>query len=307
MMSDNRKYYFLKVKENYFYSEEMKLIEAMDNGYIYSNILLKMSLLSLKNEGKLLFKDAFPYNNKMLSTILNHDIDHIEKSLKIFQNLELIKILPDKTIYMMQIEELVGHGSTEAERKSRYRTRIKEDECKQIGTKAGLCPPALGQSPGQNPPELRVKSIESRIKSIKKDSNSNKQPETSIFNDLNFEPDQQESTTTIILEFFNKEIKTIELSEKQLAEIVNQAGSVESAMLFLREADEFIEGCKDDFNNLKTYRHVLKEIRESGNGGDVIKKSLKSEYCICSGCGSKIPVINKDHCFICEEAKIAEP
>ena len=37
-MADKTKYYYLKIKENFFDSEEMKLLESMDNGYLYSNI-----------------------------------------------------------------------------------------------------------------------------------------------------------------------------------------------------------------------------------------------------------------------------
>ncbi|HBK5231260.1 TPA: phage replisome organizer N-terminal domain-containing protein, partial [Enterococcus faecium] len=51
-MSDNKRYYYLKLKENFFDSDEMVLLESMPDGYIYSNILLKLYLRSLKHEGK---------------------------------------------------------------------------------------------------------------------------------------------------------------------------------------------------------------------------------------------------------------
>lgn len=51
-MADNRKYYYLKLKEDFFDSEEIKILESMKDGYIYSNILLKLYLRSLRNEGK---------------------------------------------------------------------------------------------------------------------------------------------------------------------------------------------------------------------------------------------------------------
>lgn len=50
-MADNGKYYYLKVKENFFETDEMKILEGMKDGYIYGNILLKLYLRSLKNEG----------------------------------------------------------------------------------------------------------------------------------------------------------------------------------------------------------------------------------------------------------------
>ena len=91
-MADKTKYYYLKIKENFFDSEDMKLLESMDNGYLYSNILMKMYLLSLKNGGKLMYKDKIPYNSKMLSTILNHNVDVLDKAIEIFRELNLIEI-----------------------------------------------------------------------------------------------------------------------------------------------------------------------------------------------------------------------
>ena len=39
-MSDNKKYYYLKLKEDFFDSPEIKVLESMSNGYKYSNLLL---------------------------------------------------------------------------------------------------------------------------------------------------------------------------------------------------------------------------------------------------------------------------
>ena len=44
IMANDKKYYYLKVKENFFDSEQMIILEAMQDGYLYSNILLKLYL-----------------------------------------------------------------------------------------------------------------------------------------------------------------------------------------------------------------------------------------------------------------------
>lgn len=51
-MADNRKYYYLKLKEDFFDTDEMKILESMKDGYLYSNILLKLYLKSLSNSGR---------------------------------------------------------------------------------------------------------------------------------------------------------------------------------------------------------------------------------------------------------------
>ena len=52
-MADNRKYYYLKLKENFFDGDSIVLLESMPDGILFSNILMKLYLKSLKNGGKL--------------------------------------------------------------------------------------------------------------------------------------------------------------------------------------------------------------------------------------------------------------
>ena len=80
-MSENKKYFYLKLKENHFESDEMVVLESMPDGYKYSNILLKLYLRSLKNGGKLMFNDRIPFNSTMLSTITRHSVGDIEKAV----------------------------------------------------------------------------------------------------------------------------------------------------------------------------------------------------------------------------------
>ena len=131
-MADRSNYYYLKIKEDFYNSEDMKLLESQDNGYIYSNILMKMYLLSLKNGGKLMYKDKIPYNSKMLSTILNHNADILDKAIMIFQNLGLIEILDSGAIFMTDIQNYIGKSSDEADRKRAYRARIESEKLKEI-------------------------------------------------------------------------------------------------------------------------------------------------------------------------------
>ena len=56
-MSDNKKYYYIRIKDNFYDTDDIKLLQSMDNGYLYSDILMKLYLKSLKNNGRLMFKD----------------------------------------------------------------------------------------------------------------------------------------------------------------------------------------------------------------------------------------------------------
>lgn len=127
-MADNRKYYYLKLKEGFFESEEIKILESMKDGYIYSNILLKLYLRSLRNEGRLMYRNVIPYTPEILATLVGHQIGTVEKALKIFRNLELIEILDNGAIYMMDIQNFIGQSSSEADRQRAYYNRVKSEK-----------------------------------------------------------------------------------------------------------------------------------------------------------------------------------
>lgn len=137
-------YYYLKLKENFFESDELKILESMENGYLYSNILLKLYLKALKNDGRLTFNEFIPYDVKMLATITGHNIDITEKALTIFKRMGLIEVLDNGTIYMMNMQQMIGSISSEGVRKAEYRERIKIE--KQGGTSLGQCPNIISNS-----------------------------------------------------------------------------------------------------------------------------------------------------------------
>ncbi|HEO3596789.1 TPA: phage replisome organizer N-terminal domain-containing protein [Streptococcus agalactiae] len=122
-MADNKKYYYLKLKENFFESDEAIILESMPDGYIYSNILLKLYLRSLKNDGLLMFNNFIPYNAQMLATITRHQVGTVEKAIQIFRDLQLIEILDNGAIYMTNIQNFVGKSSTEADRIRKLRAK----------------------------------------------------------------------------------------------------------------------------------------------------------------------------------------
>ena len=57
-MADNKKYYWLKLKEDFFRDKKIKKLRSIAGGDTYTIIYLKMQLLSLKNEGKLFFENV---------------------------------------------------------------------------------------------------------------------------------------------------------------------------------------------------------------------------------------------------------
>ncbi len=139
-MTENRRYYYLKLKEYFFNSEPMMILESMQDGLLYSNLLLKMYLMSLKSGGILLLGDHFPHTPQTIATCTRHQIGTVERGLKIFLQLGLIEILTDGAYYMTDIQLLIGQSSTEGERKKRERSRLKRQNLLPPGN-VDICPP----------------------------------------------------------------------------------------------------------------------------------------------------------------------
>ena len=146
-MADNRKYYYLKLKENFFDSDSIVLLEDMKDGILYSNILLKLYLKSLKNGGKLQLDEHIPYTAQMIATLTRHQIGTVERALEIFRQLGLVEQLDSGTFYMTDIELMIGQSSTEAERKRAARLENK-----------ALLPPRTkgGHLSDIRPPEIEI-------------------------------------------------------------------------------------------------------------------------------------------------------
>ena len=137
-MSDNKKYYYMRLKENFFDTNEMKVLESMQDGYKYSNILLKLYLMSLQSDGKLMLNERIPYNSQMIATITRHSVGDVEKALVLFKDLGLIEILDSGAIYMLDIQKYIGKSSTEADRQREYQRKIScsKEICKESNKKS---------------------------------------------------------------------------------------------------------------------------------------------------------------------------
>ena len=180
-MSDNKKYYYFRMTENFFDSESMIVLESMQDGYLYSNILLKLYAKSLKGDGRLMFNDRIPYNSTVLAQITRHQVGTVEKALQIFRNLGLIEVLDNGAIYMLDIQSLIGKSTTEADRKRNYRQRIESEKnaIPMLESNSGdKCP---DKRTDKYPPEIEIEYID-RVIDTEINLIGGKPPEADISN-----------------------------------------------------------------------------------------------------------------------------
>lgn len=125
-MSDNKRYYWLKLPENFYDDDTIQWIEDQENGAAYVNFYLKLLLKSLSDDGKLIRyvgQRLMPYDVRSLARLTNTDTDTVRVALELFVNIGLIERLETGEIYMSQIDEMIGKETESARRKRKYRAR----------------------------------------------------------------------------------------------------------------------------------------------------------------------------------------
>lgn len=122
-MADSKKFYWLKLRRDFFKRHDIRIIEAMPNGKDYVLFYLKLLLESIDHEGSLRFSDTIPYDEQMLSVVTNTNVDVVRSAMKLFTGLNLMEVLDDATIYMSEVNNMIGSESWSAERVRRFRQK----------------------------------------------------------------------------------------------------------------------------------------------------------------------------------------
>lgn len=122
-MAENKKYYWLKLKEGFFEEKQIKYLRKLPDGDKLVIAYLKMQLKSLKTEGFIKYDKILPSNIEELAMILDEDTNIINLMIGALQKVNAIEILDDGSFYMIAMQELIGKESESAERVRKFRER----------------------------------------------------------------------------------------------------------------------------------------------------------------------------------------
>lgn len=127
-MSDNKRFYWLKLQEDFFEDETIRYIEEQENGIKYSNFYLKLCLKSLRTNGKLIRlvgEMLIPYDVKSLATLTGVDVDTVRCAMALFEKIGCVKVLDSGELFISQLSELVGSETDKARIMRRLRASEK--------------------------------------------------------------------------------------------------------------------------------------------------------------------------------------
>ena len=128
MAKKTKRYYWIKLKADFFRQKEIKKLRRIAGGDTYTIIYLKMLLLALKNDNKLYFEGVEEEFADELALDLDEESDNVKMTLAFLQNQNLIEMINEDEYLLPQCESMTGSESESAERVRKHRAKEKEQK-----------------------------------------------------------------------------------------------------------------------------------------------------------------------------------
>lgn len=119
----SKKYFWLKLKTDFFTSRAMKKLRRIAGGDTYTIIYLKLQLLSLKDEGLLYYEGVEPTFYEEMALALDEDADNVQATLVFLDKMGLISQKSENEYLLSEVPYLIGGESESAERVRRFRDK----------------------------------------------------------------------------------------------------------------------------------------------------------------------------------------
>ena len=129
-MSINKRFYWLKIGATFFDDLKIQKLRKIAGGDTFTCIYLKLMILSLKNDGSILFESIFEDFEDELAIKLNETVENIKATLVFCKSMKMIEIYEDKSLFFKQIKDITGSESSSAERVRKYRASKKKNKPK---------------------------------------------------------------------------------------------------------------------------------------------------------------------------------
>lgn len=131
-MASDKRYYWIKLKTDFFNQETIDFLLSQKNGCEYIVLYQMLCLNTANNSGEMCSKVGemiVPYDvNKIARDTKYFDFDTVTVALELFKKLGLIYVQEDKILRISNFDEMVGSeaGNANAQRQKRFRERQKQ-------------------------------------------------------------------------------------------------------------------------------------------------------------------------------------
>lgn len=168
---EDKKYYWIKLKTNFFDLPTIDWIMSQNNGCEYIVLYQMLCLKTANTDGKLVSQIGemlIPYDiEKIVRDTKYFSTDTVRVALDLFKNLGLIYVSDDNTMTISNYDEMVGCETSSAKRVREWREKQKALQCNKNVT-------------DNVTQEYRDKRLEIRDKSVNKEKEEKEKRETYV-------------------------------------------------------------------------------------------------------------------------------
>ena len=133
-----KRYYWLKLKEDFFSDPRIKKLRRIAGGDTYTVILLKLMLLTVKSDGVLVYEGIEQTLSQELALKMDEDDKNVEATLIYMRSMHLIQEIDPETYDIPQVREMTGSETDSAARvrKHRQKKEVRSLHCNAQVTKS---------------------------------------------------------------------------------------------------------------------------------------------------------------------------
>lgn len=126
-MADSKKYYWLRLKEDFFDSKHIRYLRSQPDGDKMTIVYLQLQLKSMKTVGVLKYDKLLPSCNEEIAFDLGEPLELINNTISLLKKLNLVEELDDQSLYLSAVKDVVGSETKAAERMRKMRSEKTED------------------------------------------------------------------------------------------------------------------------------------------------------------------------------------
>ena len=136
---EKKRYFWLKLKEDFFEQKEIKKLRRQEGGDTSVLIYLKMQLHSLKNEGKVFFEGFEENICEEIALELDEDIEDVKTLFLFLQKYKLVEEISEDEFLISKVPESLVSEGTSAERMRQSRKKKCKTENSQSENSVEQC------------------------------------------------------------------------------------------------------------------------------------------------------------------------
>jgi len=121
MRENESKNFWLQMTNDFFDSDRMLYLEGRPHGREYCLLYTKLLLKSIRTEGVLRLSEKLAYTNEMIAGFTRMPLEMVREGMALLISLDLVEIWDDGTIFLTEIENMVGSETKWAGKKRKTR------------------------------------------------------------------------------------------------------------------------------------------------------------------------------------------